>query len=64
MFIIFLILYLKDYEEKSKYRKYFSESVTVEDRYKACMEEHLGVSNRKLIASRLRRSHTVIQWAV
>lgn len=42
----------------------FSESVMVEDRYDACIEEHLGVSNRKSTTSRLRRSHTVIWWTV
>lgn len=26
-----------------------SESVMVKDRYEACIEEHLGVSNRKLL---------------
>lgn len=41
-----------------------SESVMVGGRYEVHIEEHLGVSNRNHLESRLRRNQTVIIWAV
>jgi len=42
----------------------FSELVIVKDQYETYFEEHPGASNRNPLESRLRRSQTVIYWAV